>query len=114
MAERTNPLKLNTLQQKTLALLQAIAKVEGLAEPPDADGVVLIRQLPHAHGDHFHIGSAVVRGSDATGLHNHNVYNVLARKGLILAGPQGMPMLTPAGLAYDTGVAQGILHGSDH
>lgn len=114
MNQRHNPLKLNPLQLKTLALLQALAKEPAFADPPDAEGTVRIRALPHAHGDHFHIGAAVVLAKDATGLSNHNVYNVLARKGLILAGPAGEPVLTPAGLAYETGIARQILHRSGH
>ncbi|MDW8369168.1 MAG: hypothetical protein RMK81_02785 [Geminicoccaceae bacterium] len=114
MPSRTNPLKLNPLQLKTLALLQALAKEPAFADPPDSEGTVRIRALPHAHGDHFHIGRAVVLARDATGLSNPNVYNVLARKGLILAGPAGEPILTAAGLAYETGIAEQILHASPH
>lgn len=114
MAERPNPLKLNPLQAKTLTLLQELARQPQFAGPPDADGTVLLRYLPEPHGDHFHIGPAVVRSSDATGLGNPAVYGALTRKGLILAGPRGMPILTPAGLAYDTGLAERILHRSSH
>ncbi|MCS6778213.1 MAG: hypothetical protein NZ555_00730 [Geminicoccaceae bacterium] len=114
MPSRTNPLKLNPLQLKTLALLQALAKEPAFADPPDSEGTVRIRALPNAHGDHFHIGRAVVLARDATGLSNPNVYNVLARKGLILAGPAGEPILTAAGLAYETGIAEQILHASPH
>ena len=87
MADRPNPLKLNPLQAKTLALLQELARQPSFANPPDAEGTVLLRYLPEPHGDHFHIGHAVVRSSDATGLSNPAVYGALARKGLILAGP---------------------------
>jgi ribosomal protein S19E (S16A) len=110
MPRSVNPLKLNPLQLKTLAILQALAKEPAFADPPDAEGTVRIRALPHAHGDHFHIGSAVVLAADATGLANPHVYNVLARKGLILAGPAGEPVLTPEGLAYATGIAHQIFH----
>ena len=61
MADRPNPLKLNPLQAKTLALLQELARQPRYANPPDADGAVVVRYLPAAHGDHFHIGDAVVR-----------------------------------------------------
>jgi hypothetical protein len=114
MAERPNPLKLNPLQAKTLTLLQELARQPDVANPPDADGTVLLRYLPEPHGDHFHIGHAVVRSSDATGLNNPAVYGALARKGLILPGPRGLPILTPAGLGYDTGLDRRILHRSDH
>ena len=56
----------------------------------------------------------MVRSRDATGLTNSAVHGALARKGLILAGPRGMPILTAAGLAYDTGMEGQILHRSDH
>ena len=112
---RPNPKKLNALQLKTLAILQALARERAFADPPDEDGTVLIHSPPHAHGDHFHIGPAVVRARDATGLANPNVMNALARKGLLLGGPAGQPILTAEGLAYDTGLADAILHGgADH
>jgi hypothetical protein len=55
-----------------------------------------------------------VLARDATGLANPNVYNVLARKGLILAGPAGEPVLTAAGRTYATGVAAAVLHTTGH
>jgi hypothetical protein len=114
MAERVNPLRLNPLQARTLTLLQELARQPSFADPPDAEGTVQLRFLPEPHGDHFHIGHTVVRSSDATGLANPAVYGALARKGLLLAGPRGMPALTAAGLAYDTGLGHRILHHSDH
>jgi hypothetical protein len=114
MADRSNPLKLNALQAKTLALLQELARQPQYASPPEEDGGVMVRYLPSAHGDHFHIGSAVVRSRDATGLTNSAVYGALARKGLVVIGPQGLPTVTAAGLAYATGLADQILHRSDH
>lgn len=114
MPAPANPLKLNPLQLRTLAILQALAAEPAFADPPDGEGTVRIRALPHAHGDHFHIGDRVVLAKDATGLANPNVYNVLARKGLILAGPAGEPVLTAAGLAYETGVAAAVLHAGGH
>jgi hypothetical protein len=114
MPEPVNPQKLNPLQLKTLAILQALAEEPAFADPPDGEGTVRIRALPHAHGDHFHIGGRVVLARDATGLANPNVYNVLARKGLILAGPAGEPVLTAAGRTYATGVAAAVLHTTGH
>jgi hypothetical protein len=107
---RANPKKLNPLQLKTLAILQAMARDQWLANPPDDDGTVLIHSLPPAHGDHLHIGTAVVQARDATGLGNPNVMSALVRKGLVLAGAAGVPILSVEGLAYDTGVADQILH----
>lgn len=107
MAPKPNPLKLNPLQLKTLTLLQAIAAVAGEELP---DGRVRLHQLPPAHGNHFHIGDAVVSGADATGLHNEAVWVALGRKGLVEPGMT----LTPAGLSYDTGLRDKILHRADH
>ena len=111
---RANPLKLNPLQLKTLAILQALARVPGAAEPPDAEGRVALRYLPDPHGDHFHVGHAVVATRDAAGLSNPAVYGALARKSLVVQAPNGAPTLTPDGLAYVTGVEREILHGADH
>jgi hypothetical protein len=109
---RPNPKKLNALQLKTLAILQAMAQDQWLANPPDEDGTVLIHSLPAAHGDHLHVGSAVVHARDATGLGNPNVMSALVRKGLLLAGAAGVPILTPEGLGYDTGIGDQILQSS--
>jgi hypothetical protein len=110
---RPNPSKLNPLQLRTLTLLQAIAKIPG-ASNPTADGDTAITQFPHAHGDHFHLGDAVVRAGDATGLENENVWNALARKGLIKCEWPHTISLTPDGVAYDTGIADQILHMDSH
>ena len=114
MTARANPLKLNPLQAKTLALLQELARLPEFSRPPTADGTIQLRFLPEPHGDHFHIGAAVVRSRDATGLGNPAVQAALARRGLIEPGTGGLPALTPAGLAYDTGLADRILYRSDH
>jgi hypothetical protein len=114
MPSRPNPLKLNALQARTLTILQELARVPNFASPPEEDGSVPIRHLPEPHGDHFHVGAAVVRTRDASGLANPAVYGALARKGLVLAGPRGLPILTRAGLAYDTGLAGEILYRPDH
>jgi hypothetical protein len=107
-------LKLNPLQAKTLTILQELARLPDHAGGAEADGSVPIRYLPEPHGDHFHVGAAVVRTRDATGLFNPAVYGALARKGLVLQGPHGLPVLTPAGIAYDTGMTDEILHRPDH
>lgn len=110
---RPNPLKLNPLQLKTLALLQAIAATPGLAEDEDGEGRVALRRLPHPHGDHFHIGSAVVATRDASGLTNPAVFGALERKGLVAAAGDA-PALTRAGRDYPTGLAETLLHKTDH
>ncbi len=114
MPPKRNPLNLNALQLRTLTLLQALARIPGHARPADEDGAVLVGNLPPLHGDHFHLGDAVVMTRDATGLHNAAVWVALERKGLIRSFfPQGAA-LTPAGLAYDTGLGAAILHRADH
>ncbi len=114
MASRPNPLKLNALQLKTLAILQEAARGEGGASDALADGSVVLDRLPHPHGDHFHVGAAVVRAKDATGLGNPAVFGALRRKGLIVVAPDGRPALTAAAMTYETGVADAILHRADH
>ena len=71
-------------------------------------------RLPHAHGDHFHVGDAVVSGRDATGLANEAVWTALERKGLIKSLFPMAVVLTPSGLDYDTGLADQILHRHAH
>jgi hypothetical protein len=110
---RPNPKRLNPLQLRTLALLQALAREPAFANPAESDGTVSIHTLPHAHGDHFHVGRAVVSVRAATGFGNSNVLNALARKGLLHAGRTGLPVLTAEGLAYNTVIAANILHGDD-
>ena len=111
---RPNPKKLNALQLKTLAILQAIARQPAFADSPDRDGTVSIHTLPHRHGDHLHVGAAVISAGDAAGLDNRNVMNALARKGLLRHGPAGLPSLTLEGQTYRTGIDAAILHDADH
>jgi len=113
MALKTNPAKLNPLQLRTLTLLQAIARIPG-ASNKLADGDIQITQFPHAHGDHFHLGDAVVSSRDATGLENEAVWNALARKGMVKAEWPHQIALTPEGQNYDTGLKDQILHQSGH
>ena len=114
MAPRNNPLKLNNLQLKTLTLVQEIARDPDFAEKDVASGDPVIKGLPHAHGNHFHLGAYVVAGKDATGLHNPAVWTALERKGLVRQQPSGGVLVTEAGMAYETGLRDQILHGSDH
>jgi len=100
MAPKRNPLNLNPLQLRTLTLLQALARLEGHGRPADEEGHVIVTGFPGQHRDHFHLGDAVVAARDASGLHNEAAWVALERKGL----------LTPAGLGYDTGLADKILH----
>jgi hypothetical protein len=114
MAPKHNPLKLNPLQLRTLTILQALATIpEAVAEGPEAGERTIIR-FPQAHADHFHLGEAMVMGHDAAGLFNEAVWNALTRKGLARPDWPRTITLTAAGLAYDTGLAEKILHRSGH
>lgn len=115
MPPKNNPLKLNPLQLKTLTLLQELATLPDASRKNDETGNVELLWLPPAHGDHFHIGAAVVSGADATGLRNQAVWIALSRKGLVSDAFPNSLELTPAGLAYETGLGDQILHRhSDH
>lgn len=112
--QRRNPLKLNSLQLRTLTVLQALAATDGAGEPGPAEGEYTIRRFPGRHADHFHIGEFVVSGGDATGLFNEAVWNALARKGLARSEWPAAMILTAEGLAYDSGLAGEILHRGSH
>ena len=114
MPPKRNPLKLNKLQLKTLTLLQTLAGLPdvGLSDPET--GNTVLRWLPDPHGNHFHVGDAVVMARDATGLHNPAVWVALERKGLAAAGYPSHMAVTPAGLSYDTGLSETILQRADH
>ena len=114
MPTKKNPLNLNPLQLKTLTLLQAIAKLENFSKDGETPGERLIVSLPHAHGDHFHLGDAVVSAQDATGLNNQAVWTVLERKGLVKTNFPQSATLTTDGVAYETGIEDEILHKSGH
>jgi hypothetical protein len=114
MAPRQNPLKLNPLQLRTLAILQALARLPDVAtQGPGADEKT-IERFPQAHGDHLHLGDAVVAGKDMTGVYIDKVWHALERKGLARADWPHRITLTATGLAYDTGIADEILHRSPH
>ncbi|WP_322096812.1 hypothetical protein [Paramagnetospirillum marisnigri] len=113
MPPKTNPLKLNPLQLKTLVLFQELARHPESSTRTEG-GDVFLSQLPHPHGDHFHVGHKVALSKDATGLANPAVWAALERKGLIKGSfPMGVS-LTPAGVDYETGITHQVLHGSDH
>ncbi len=113
MPPKKNPLNLNPLQLKTLTLLQALARLPG-GHPPDESGAILVEDLPQPHGDHFHVGEAVAFTKDASGLGNVAVWVALERKGLIKSMFTLAALVTAEGLAYDTGMADQILHGAHH
>ena len=111
---KRNPLNLNPLQLKTLTLLQELARVVGKPAAEEEPGGVAISQLPSTHGDHFHLGEAVVAARDATGLRNPAVWAALERKGLIRPKLPEAVILTPRGQEYDTGLRDAILHRTEH
>src|ERR1041385_8755991 len=114
MAPKRNPLNLNPLQLKTLTLLQELARIGGKPPPEDEPGGLTITELPHPHGDHFHLGDAMVAARDATGLRNPSVWAALERKGLIRPKLPEAVILTAAGQHYDTGLTDAILHRASH
>ena len=122
MPPRKNPLKLNPLQLRTLALLQVLARDEHASQPeegqPEEDqaegGARRITSLPHAHGNHVHVGAFVVSAKDASGFANEAVWVALNRKGLIRAQYPFDLVVTADGIAYDTGLGDRFLEKSDH
>ena len=112
MPPKRNPLNLNPLQLKTLTLLQALARLPEHARPGEEPDSVIVEGLPVPHGDHFHLGDAVVAARDASGLQNPAVWVALERKGLISSMFPGAVVLTARGRDYDTGLAAAILHKS--
>jgi hypothetical protein len=113
MPPKRNPLNLNALQLKTLTLLQELARVTG-KPAGNGQGGIAITELPHAHGDHFHLGEAVVAARDATGLRNPSVWAALERKGLIKPNLPEAVILTQQGQEYETGLHSTILHRAGH
>jgi hypothetical protein len=114
MPSKINPLKLNALQLRTLTILQQLARFPETSSANDKTGEVMITNLPHPHGNHFHCGDAIVFSRDATGLRNEGVWRALERRGLARPFfPFGIA-LTSDGIAYDTGLDKRILHRADH
>jgi hypothetical protein len=113
MPSKKNPLNLNALQLKTLTLLQEFARLPGYTRPGEEPGSVVVR-LPHPHGDHFHLGEAVVATRDATGLRNPAVWVALERKGLIRSMDPNSAVVTPLGRDYETGLRETMLHKTGH
>ncbi len=114
MPPRDNPLKLNPLQLRTLTLLQAVANMPDMAMRGPAAGEVTIERFPQPHGDHVHLGAAVVSAKSMSGLYNDKVWHALERKGLARADWPHRITLTVAGLSYDTGLAHEVLGRSPH
>jgi hypothetical protein len=113
MPPMRNPLHLNALQLRTLILLQEFARLTDFSRPGDEPGSIVVHP-PDPHGDHFHLGEAVVAARDASGLRNPAVWVALERKGLIRSMYPNGAVLTPLGLDYDTGLRDTILRKSSH
>lgn len=114
MPPKLNPLKLNPLQLRTLTLLQALVRVPSAAAGGPGPGEITVSRFPQAHGDHFHLGEAVVAAKDATGLYNDKVWHALERKGLARSDWPHRIILTPAGQGYETGLSGEILKRAPH
>jgi hypothetical protein len=115
MPPKKNPLKLNKLQLRTLTLAQLIAQEPNLSRSDEATGETTLLHLPHAHGDHVHIGRYTVSTRDASGLGNPSVWSALVRKGLARIEPSLQQIvLTADGLSYDTGLGHHLAAPSDH
>jgi len=112
MVPRINPLKLNKLQLRTLALVQVLINEAGQGMRDADTGDVVLPTLPAPHGDHVHIGPYVVSARDISGFSNKGVWAALARKGLARGGPP--VTITAEGLAYDTGLSEQFVAPSDH
>ena len=112
MPPKKNPLALNALQLKTLTLLQELAREPGNSGSAEEAGITV--RPPDPHGDHFHLGDAVVATRDASGLRNPAVWVALERKGLIRSMYPHKAVVTPLGLDYETGLRETILHKSGH
>ena len=112
MPPKRNPLHLNALQLKTLTLLQELARASGNSASAEEAGITV--RPPDPHGDHFHLGDAVVATRDASGLRNPAVWVALERKGLIHSMYPNGAVVTPLGLEYETGLREVILHKSGH
>ena len=115
MPPKTNPLRLNPLQLRTLTLLQALAQLPEHGQPGAEPGTVRVANMPQPHGDHFHLGDAAVAARNATGLFNPAVWLALERKGLISSAAFPLEaLLTVEGLRYDTGLGDSLLHHLNH
>jgi len=114
MATKRNPLKLNKLQLRTLALAQVLARDPQSSKAIDDTGDVELLSIPNPHGDHVHVGKFVVSAREASGFSNPAVWTALKRKGLASDQNPLTVTLTAEGVVYDTGLGDRFLSESDH
>lgn len=99
---KPNPLKLNKLQLRTLALAQVLANEPG-ATIHDTSGDVALGNVPYTSGPQTRIGPFVLPSRDASGFANPAVWVALKRKGLAWQDDVGIT-LTALGVDYATGL----------
>ena len=114
MPPHANPLRLNPLQLRTLALFQEMARQPQFSSRVAGTDDVLLNTIPRPHGDHFHLGDKLVAARDASGLGNSAVWVALERKGLLRGAVPFAVTLTRAGQDYAVGAAADILRRGDH
>ena len=106
-------IKLNALQNRTLALFQELAKSNETSAKIEGSDDISIMFLPTPHGDHVHIGRYVVSAKDASGLSNETVWKALERKGMIKSEFPYRIILKSLGQTQETGLL-GNFEVSDH
>ena len=104
MGERmiAKKIKLNTLQSRTLALFQELAKSSETSSSVEDTDEKSIMYMPTPHGNHVHIGKFIVSTKEASGFNNEKVWQALERKGLARSEFPYRIILTKEGLAYNT------------
>ena len=95
-------------------LLQILAKDSDSSLKIDDSEDIKITQLPHAHGNHMHVGSYVITSKDANGLSNNAVWVALSRKGFVRENWKDEIVITAEGLAFSTGLEEKFISASDH
>lgn len=106
-------IKLNSLQNKTLALFQELAKQPDHGKIDAETGEITVAYLPQPHGNHVHIGHLSFSTRDISGFSNNAVWKALEKKGLAKSNFPSEITLTKLGLEFDTGLSQNF-EVSDH
>lgn len=101
MPAKQNPLKLNKLQLRTLALAQVLAGEESAVLHGDS-GAITLAALPDTSGPKTRVGPFVLPSKDASGFTNPAVWAALQRKGLVMDAGATIT-LSAAGIHYCTG-----------